>query len=82
MYRPALQAAFVINRRVTGSVIGREARAALANQGIPALRSDIHQRVIFAESVAVGRVAAELDPCGAAAREITALASEVQGMMR
>jgi chromosome partitioning protein len=82
MYRPALRAAFVINRRVTGTVIGREARAALANQRIPALYSDIHQRIVFAESVALGRVASELDPEGAAAREITALANEVEGLLR
>ena len=82
LYRPALAAAFVINRRVTGTVIGREARAAVADQRIPALVSDIHQRIIFAESVAVGRLAAELDPQGAAAREIAALADEVEGFVR
>jgi chromosome partitioning protein len=82
VYRPTLRAVFVVNRRVTGTVIGREARAALAHQGIPALRADVHQRVIFAESVAAGRVAAELAPTSAAAREIAALTCEVEGLFR
>lgn len=78
VYRPALRAAFVINRRVVGTVIGRDARATLGCQRIAALRSDVHQRVVFAESVALGRVAAELTPDCAAAREISALAAEVR----
>ena len=82
MYRPALRAGFVINRRITGTVIGRETRGALTNQRIPALYSDIHQRIVFAESVALGRVASELDPQGAAACEVTALANEVEGLLR
>jgi len=77
VFRPTLRAAFVINRRVSRTVIGREARTALADERIPALASEIHQRIVFAESVASGRLAAELDPGGAAAREITELASEV-----
>lgn len=80
VFRPILQAAFVVNRRVAGTVIGREARTALADPRIPALRAEIHQRIVFAESVAAGRLAAEIDPDGAAAREIAALASEVTGL--
>jgi chromosome partitioning protein len=82
VYRPVLQAAFVINRRVTRTVIGREARAALGDQHIPALVSDVHQRIVFAESVAAGRVAWEVNPRGAAAYEISALAYEVEGLIR
>ena len=82
VYRPALQVAFIINRRIAGTVIGREARSALANQQIPTLHAEIHQRIVFAESVAAGRLAAELDPDGAAAREIAALAMEVARLIR
>ena len=38
VFRPALRAAFVINRRVSTTVIGREARSSLADQPLPALR--------------------------------------------
>ncbi|KAG1218039.1 hypothetical protein G6F68_021651 [Rhizopus microsporus] len=34
VFRPALRAAFVINRRVSTTVIGREARQALADQRV------------------------------------------------
>lgn len=82
LFRPTLQAAFVINRRVTGTVIGREARSALTDERIPTLDAELHQRIIFAESVAAGRLAMELEPAGAAAREIAALATEVTELIR
>lgn len=80
VFRPQLRAAFVINRRVVGTVIGREARAALADQPFPILRVDIAQRIAFADSVAAGKLVRELSIHGAAAREITALAQAVQEM--
>src|SRR3546814_7563271 len=40
VFRPQLAAAFVINRRVSTAVIGREARRALADQPLP--RSEEH----------------------------------------
>jgi len=77
VFRPALRAAFVINRRVSTTVIGREARQALADQPLPALRAEVHQRIVFADSVAAGRLARETAPDSAAAREITALVDEL-----
>jgi chromosome partitioning protein len=77
VFRPALRAAFVINRRVGATVIGREARGALADQPLPALLSEVRQRIVFADSVAAGRLARELDADSFAAREIAALAGEV-----
>ncbi len=77
VFRPTLRAAFVINRRVSTTVIGREARNSLADQPLPALRAEIRQRIVFADSVAAGRLARELVPDSAAAREITALVDEL-----
>ncbi|RYC80492.1 hypothetical protein BFJ63_vAg16616 [Fusarium oxysporum f. sp. narcissi] len=77
VFRPALRAAFVINRRVSTTVIGREARQALADQPLPALRAEVHQRIVFADSVAAGRLARETAPDSAAAREITVLVDEL-----
>ena len=82
VFRPELRPAFVINRRVAGTVIGREARGALTDESIPVLASEIRQRIVFAESVAAGRLAAEVEPGGAAAREIAALATEVTELIR
>jgi len=77
VFRPALRAAFAINRRVSTTIIGREARQALADQPLPALRSEVHQRIVFPDSVAAGRLARETAPDGAATREITALVDEL-----
>ncbi len=77
-----LRSAFVINRRVVGTVIGREARSALADQPFPALHAEVSQRIVFADSVAAGRLACEVAPNSAAAREIAALAQAVREMLR
>jgi len=82
VFRPQLRAAFVINRRMSRTVIGREARRALAGQPFPALIADIHQRVIFAESVARGKLAFELEPKSTATREMAALADAVLAFAR
>ena len=81
VFRPALRAAFVINRRVSTTVIGREARNALTDQPLPSLLSEVRQRIVFADSVARGQLARELDADSNAAREIAALAAEVLRMV-
>ena len=58
-------------------MIGREARKALADQPLLALRAEVRQRIVFADSVAAGRLARETAPNSAAAREITALVDEL-----
>lgn len=80
VFRPALRAAFVINRRVSTTVIGREARNALIDQPLPSLLSEVRQRIVFADSVARGQLARELDADSNAAREIAAVAAEVLRM--
>jgi chromosome partitioning protein len=77
VFRPALRAAFVINRRVSTTITGREARQSLAEQPLPALRSEVRQRIVFADSVAAGRLARETAPDSVATREIAALADEL-----
>jgi len=77
-HKPNLRAAFVINRCIVGTTIGRDIHDALTGE-IPVLRTVITQRVIFAESVATGRLVRELDDTGPAARSISALADEVMG---
>ncbi|GEC17326.1 ParA family partition ATPase [Nitrobacter winogradskyi] len=76
LFKPYLRAAFVVNRRIVGTIIGRDVRGALP-EGLPALGADIHQRVVFAESVATGRLARELEPGGTAAQEIAACTAEI-----
>jgi len=82
VFRPTLRAAFVVNRRVTRTVLGREARQTLAEHRIAPLLVEIHQRIVFAESVAAGRLAFEVDSASPAACEVAALAAEVMGPAR
>ena len=77
VFRPELDAAFIVNRRIVNTVIGRDVHKALAGLGMPALSVPVSQRVAFAESVAVGRLVRECHPGGAAANEIAAVASEI-----
>jgi chromosome partitioning protein len=73
-----LKAAFVVNRRIARTAIGRDAAEALAQfSDVPVLVAALHQRVIYAESVAMGLAVVEAAPSSEAAREIEALAAEV-----
>ena len=79
IFKPALQAAFVINRRVGSTVIGREVRQALSEQLLATFAAEVRQRIVFADSVASGALASELEPEGRAAIEIRLLAQELLG---
>lgn len=82
LYRPALQAWFVLNRCPARTIIARETAAALAAQQTGVLRQHIGQRVVFADAARTGRLAAEMAPGQPAAREIASLAQEIEGLGR
>lgn len=75
-YNKHLKAAFVINRKITNTAIGRDVVKALKQYPQPVLKTTICQRVAFAES-ARGRTVLELDADSAASNEIQLLAKEV-----
>ena len=72
-----LTSAFVINRKIGNTAIGRAVRAALADYSIPVLQTTVGQRVAFAESAATGRTVLEAAPDSRASQEIRALAQEI-----
>ena len=76
IYRPALQARFVVNRRKARTVLGREMRH-LAT-GLPVLATEIRDRIDFAKALTYGHVLQEMDPRHPGAVEIAALAAELQ----
>jgi chromosome partitioning protein len=80
VFHPEIVARFVLNRCPTRTVITRETAALLADHEPPLLVSRIGQRVAFAQAASTGRLACELEPGGAAAREIAALAAEVANL--
>ena len=76
--KPGLAAAFVVNRMIARTAIGRDAAAALAEfEDVPVLAAQLNQRVIYAESAARGLAVIEAAPKGEAARELKALAKLV-----
>lgn len=77
--KPTLKCGFVVSRKISQTVIGREIRDMAAEQGFPILQSEILQRVPFAESLTLGQSIFEYAPGSPAAREIDALVGEVQG---
>ena len=78
IYKEALKSAFVINRRIANTVIGRDVKEALAAYPIPVFETTITQRVVFAEAAAQGLSVHEADPNGVATTEIEALRDELQ----
>jgi chromosome partitioning protein len=78
--KESLRAAFVVNRRIARTAIGRDAAAALARfDDIPVLSAALSQRIIYAESAAKGLSVIEAAPSGEAAREMDDLAKQVLG---
>jgi chromosome partitioning protein len=73
---------FVINRKITNTVIGRDVREALAEFSFPTLDAAISNRVIFAETSTAGDTVFEREPGGAADQEVRAVFKEIQEMLR
>lgn len=74
-FKPDLRGAFVINRKIANTAIGRDVNDALAGfEGIPVLTTALHQRVVYAESAGQGLSVLEVEPRGEAAREVAQLA--------
>lgn len=76
-FKDGLKRAFVINRKIVNTAIGRDVTEALAEYDLPVLKAEICQRVSFAESAAQGRTVLETDPESLASKEINALVKEV-----
>jgi len=72
--RPGL---FVVNRAPARARIADIIRAKIADCRLPVAKAEIGGRAAFAESLATGKTAGEIDPGGAAAREVRALADQV-----
>ena len=73
VYKESLKSAFVINRKIVNTAIGRDVGEALAAYPVPALAASVTQRVVFAEAVARGQAVHEIDAEGPAAAEIEAV---------
>jgi len=77
-FKERLKSAFVINRKIVNTAIGRDVADALAEYPIAVLTAQVCQRVGFAESASQGRTVLETDPGSLASLEIHALTNEIQ----
>lgn len=77
VYKENIKTAFVINRKITNTAIGRDVRDALAAYSIHVLQASVTQRVVFAEAAAHGQAVFEIEKSGIAAAEIEAVAIEL-----
>lgn len=81
VYKPNLKKAFVINRKIVNTAIGRDVIDVLAEYPVPVLNTSISQRVAFAESATRGLTVFELDPDMLAAQEMSQLAAEAEALL-
>lgn len=71
----------VLTQTVRDSVIARHVRQELAAAGFPLLDSELPSRVIYAEAALFGASPSLIQPNGAAAADITGLATEIEGLL-
>jgi chromosome partitioning protein len=82
IFRPQLIARFVLNRCGARTLIARDTVDLLADHDPPALGATVGQRVSFADAARSGRLVSEVDCAGPAAREIAAVAAEIERIAR
>jgi chromosome partitioning protein len=81
VYKPKLKSAFIINRKIVNTAIGRDVAEALAEYPVPVLQAAISQRVLFAESATQGMTVYELSPGNSAEKEMDVLVEEVKELL-
>jgi chromosome partitioning protein len=67
----------VVSRKIGGTVLGRDTRAMAADAGIPTFRTEIEQRIAFAEALTLGKTIFEYAGNSPAGREIQTLPHEL-----
>ncbi|KSB91688.1 cobyrinic acid a,c-diamide synthase [Caulobacter vibrioides] len=80
VFKPSLVSRFVLNRAAARTLIAADTISALAAGEPPALTATVGQRVVFADAARGGRLAFEQPRGDRAAREVRALAREVEGL--
>ena len=77
VFKSDQKSAFVINRKIVNTAIGRDVAEALADYALPVFAASISQRVAFAESAAQGSTVLELEPGSTASQEMGRLVDEL-----
>ena len=80
VFKPSLKSAFVINRKIVNTALGRDVVAALAEYPVPVMKTSICQRIALAESAAQGQTVFETAPAHPASNELHKLVDEILAM--
>jgi chromosome partitioning protein len=78
-WRPVFRC--LLTQTTRDSVIAKHIRAELAEAGFPLLQSELINRVAYAEAALWGATPSLLDSTGPAARDIAAVADEIDGIL-
>jgi chromosome partitioning protein len=81
-FRPQLIARFVLNRCGARTLIASEITETMAKHEPPALAARVGQRVVFADAARTRRLVSEMPRGEQAAREVSALAAEIERIAR
>ena len=81
IYKPELKAAFVINRKIVNTALGRDVVDALSDYDLPVLKTAVCQRIVLTESATRGQTVFEVDAHNQAAQEVTSLVSDIVEML-
>jgi chromosome partitioning protein len=76
-FKPEIGVCLVLNRKIANTAIGRDVRSALKELEVPVLKSDVGQRVAFAETAASGITVLD-KRLSKAAKEIKKLVNEIR----
>lgn len=82
VYKENLKSAFVVNRKIVNTAIGRDVGEALSFYPVPVFAASITQRVVFAEATAQGKAVHEIEVAGPAAVEVDAITNELMEFAR
>jgi chromosome partitioning protein len=78
-WRPVFRC--LLTQTTRDSVIAKHIRAELAEAGLPLLANEMTNRVVYAEAALWGATPSLTDSAGPAARDIAAIADEVDGIL-
>ena len=79
-FKPSLKCGFVVSRKISGTVLGREARAMASDTGLALFRTEIEQRTAYAEAMTMGKTVFEWPLSARGVFEIQDLTSEIKGL--
>ena len=82
VFKEKIKCAFVVNRKIANTAIGRDVGDALVAYSIPTFKTTIAQRVVFAEAAAQGKAVFEVASDNAASAEIDALKKELMEFVK